>query len=389
MNRTVSARGRRIGSAWWAVAGVLVLLVAACGGVGTGGTGSFASGPITGFGSIIVDGVRFDETSALIEDDADQPRDRDALRLGTVVEVDSGAVRDGEAAASRVRIVSVLIGRVEATATDALVVNGLNVRLNANTAIDDRFVGGVAGIAVGRVVEVHGFAMGGSAGELLATRVEGADAAAAFKIRGVVWALDQAARTFRIGTQLFAYPAQVSGRNELREGAFVRVLTATARDAQGRWPVTLIAGVAPPADRAEARAEGVINAYASAASFEVGGLTVDASAASIEGGPLAAGLRVEVEGAVQAGVLVARKVEVKDEDGDDEIEMRGVIATVDPVARTFSFNGRREPVSFAAADIVFENGSVTDLAPGRRVLAVGTLSADGTRLDARRIRFEN
>lgn len=270
--------------ALWTIAGVLSLLVACGGGVGTGGTGAFASGPISGFGSIIVDGVRFDETGALIEDDADQLRDRDALRLGTVVEVDSGVVRDGEAGASRVRIVSALIGRVEAIDAGALTVNGLAVRLNANTAIDDRFVGGVAGITVGRVVEVHGFAMGGAAGEVLATRVESADAAPAFKFRGVAWALDQAARTFRIGTQQFAYAAQVSGRNELREGAFVRVRTTTARDAQGRWPVTLIAGVTPPADRAEAHAEGVINAYTSAVQFEVGGLAVDASAASIQGG---------------------------------------------------------------------------------------------------------
>src|SRR5882672_5247196 len=98
------------GLAAWLAAGVVI----ACGGgVGTGGTGAFASGPITGFGSIIVEGVHFDETTARIEGDDDAARDRSELRLGTMVEVQSGEIRDGAATASQVRIVSALIGSVE------------------------------------------------------------------------------------------------------------------------------------------------------------------------------------------------------------------------------------------------------------------------------------
>ena len=37
-----------------------LLLAASCGGVDSGGTGAVSQGPITGFGSIIVNGVRFD-----------------------------------------------------------------------------------------------------------------------------------------------------------------------------------------------------------------------------------------------------------------------------------------------------------------------------------------
>jgi len=48
-------------------------LAASCGGgVDSGGTGapisSYASGPITGFGSVIVNGVRFDDRSATVRD---------------------------------------------------------------------------------------------------------------------------------------------------------------------------------------------------------------------------------------------------------------------------------------------------------------------------------
>ncbi|MGE5115419.1 MAG: hypothetical protein ACM3N6_02890, partial [Betaproteobacteria bacterium] len=58
-------------------AGLLALLVAlagaglvSCGGgVGTGGTGSYGSGPVSGFGSIFVGDIEFDDSAAAIVDD--------------------------------------------------------------------------------------------------------------------------------------------------------------------------------------------------------------------------------------------------------------------------------------------------------------------------------
>ncbi|HET9821328.1 MAG TPA: hypothetical protein VFQ16_05830, partial [Burkholderiaceae bacterium] len=55
-----------------AVALALGVTLSGCGGgVETGGTGAsntYAEGPITGFGSVIVNGVRFDDRSADVED---------------------------------------------------------------------------------------------------------------------------------------------------------------------------------------------------------------------------------------------------------------------------------------------------------------------------------
>ncbi|HET9204789.1 MAG TPA: DUF5666 domain-containing protein, partial [Burkholderiaceae bacterium] len=114
-------------------------LLAACGGgggVGTGGTGSFASGPITGFGSIIVNDVHYDDSQARVETDDGSARSRDDLRLGMMVEIEADEVRNDAATARRVRIVSELIGRVDAVGRNALVVNGLTVRANAGTVYD-------------------------------------------------------------------------------------------------------------------------------------------------------------------------------------------------------------------------------------------------------------
>src|SRR5438128_484994 len=70
---------------------------ATVGGVDTGGTGAFSTGRITGFGSVIVNGVRFEDNAARVADDDDEakvfrPED---LRLGMVVRIRAGAVTAG------------------------------------------------------------------------------------------------------------------------------------------------------------------------------------------------------------------------------------------------------------------------------------------------------
>src|SRR5262245_31816300 len=81
-----------------AAAFLTLLLVAGCGGDGgvdSGGTGaaaSFASGPITGFGSVIVAGVRFDERGATVQDADGNVRPASDLALGMTVEVRGGRI---------------------------------------------------------------------------------------------------------------------------------------------------------------------------------------------------------------------------------------------------------------------------------------------------------
>jgi hypothetical protein len=88
-------------------------------------------------------------------------------------------------------------------------------------------------------------------------------------------------------------------------------------------------------------------------------------------------------------VLVATEVKVQGNNSDDDLlQMRGVIAAVDTNARMFEFSGRRDPVSYAGT-VTFENGTEASLTVGRRVRAIGRPSADGTRLEASRIRIED
>jgi len=95
------ALGRTL--AGWSVGVVLACVLAACGGggggdlagVGTGGTGTVSStvgvGPISGFGSVIISGVRYDDSAATVTDEDGNARTRADLKLGMVGAVSGSA----------------------------------------------------------------------------------------------------------------------------------------------------------------------------------------------------------------------------------------------------------------------------------------------------------
>ena len=395
---TFDTASRRVGAMLVATLAVLVASIAGCGGsVGTGGTGAYVVGPVSGFGSVIVAGVRFDDSAARVEDDDGTLRSRDDLRLGMMVEIDSGAIApDGsggaQATATRVRFASELIGPVTSIdpATARLTVLGQPVRVTASTVFDAALTGGLAALANGDVVEVYGF-FDAAGGGYSATRIERrSNPPTLYRVRGVVRELDNLAQTLRIGAQLFDYRSALSMPANLDNGQFVRLRVAAAPVA-GRWVVSAF-GAAPRMldDRDEAEVEGLVSAFTSATQFRVNGVTVDASGAAFPDGSagLALGVRVEVKGSTRAGVLVASTVEIKT---DDEVriegfDLRGTIDSVNPAATTFALRGL---TVFYGNAPRFDGGSAADLVAGRKLRVRGTLSADRTRIDATRIEFEN
>jgi hypothetical protein len=395
-----SSPGRRL---WLAVlAGTLVLT--ACGGgggssagVGSGGTGSFAVGPISGFGSVIVNGIRYDDAGATVLDADDQPRASDDLRLGMVIEVTGSALtRPGDpllpttATAQTIRYGSEVLGPVEAVDAVAgtLTVFGQNVDVNASTVFDSALAGGLAALMPGQVVEVYGLASGG---RIVATRIESQTAATRYRLRGAVSDLDTAARTLRIGATAISYAA-IANPPPLANGDLVRVRLFTTASA-GVWSAErLRSGARPLADRDDVEIEGLVTAFVSAANFSVDGIPVDASAATFDdGGPadLQLGVRVEVEGRLRSGVLIAREVEFEDDDDGDasgtgSIELAGSIQDLDTVTRRFTLRGLT--VDYATAG--FDDGDAADLANGVAVEVDGRLGADGVTVVAIEIEFD-
>jgi len=378
--------------------------LAACGGGGDStSTGTsptqfksvYAAGPISGFGSIVVNGVHYDESSASVRDDDDAARSSSELKLGMIAEIVASDYRvaDGVQVASASEIVfrSRIRGPVESTAADSMVVLGQTIRVSADTVFEEELAGGLAAVAPGEVVKVYGM-LDTSTGEYTATRVEREDDGGYYALRSVVDSYDSASGLLVIGGATI----DVSGAEVpagLQAGSLVRVKLETTK-AGAVWVATEVEfdrHMARDSDHSEV--EGTITEFTSPESFSVDGIPVDASAASFPDGTdaLARGVRVEVEGAIVQGVLVATKVELEgddDHDGDGEddngFEVEGAVESVD----AGSFVVRGVTVRHDGATR-FSGGTAEALAAGVRVEVHAELAADGVALMATEVEFEN
>ena len=387
-------RSRTVGLASIALS---ALVLVACGGGGGSSTSAttkstYASGRISGFGSIVVNGVHYKEDLAHVVDDDGTTHDSSELKLGMVVEVEadeiaeSGGVRSADA--QTITFSTLMRGPVESKGTDSIAVLGQTVHVTPTTVFDDMMAGGLAALNVGDVVEVHGM-LDTSTGVYTATRIEPEAGAQNYKRRGVVSAYDPATTTLRIGGAVIDTSTATMPDGGIQAGDPVRVKLATAQ-VSGEWVATSVKPVRlHPEDNDHSEVDGVVTDFTSATSFSLGGLPVDASKATFPKGTdgIAKGARVEVEGSVVNGVLVATKVEPKS-DADDEhegFEVDGTIDAVDTVKSTFVVRG--VTVSYAGSPS-FRGGTAADLSPGDRVEVHGTLAADGVTVDATKIEIK-
>lgn len=374
----------------------LLALLASCGGVDSGGTGTgasstFAVGPITGFGSIIVNGVHYDETSALplLEDDDDRQLQPAELKLGMQAEVRASAIvvsaGVARATATAVRVRSAIVGPLEAVNAAALTVLGQSVRIVATTVFDATLSGGAAALVPGDVLEVYA-TLDAASGQYVASRIERRSGATAYKLRGVIGALSLTPPTITMGALTIDWStvAPDEPARALAPGRFVRVDLDPAPLA-GVWRArALQAGAVAPEDHDVAEVEGRVTAFTAPTRFAVNGIEVDASAAPFPG--VALGALVEVRGGLRDGVLVATSVQPKNaEGGPDLYELEGTIADTDAGAQTFSVRG--VTVEWDAAT-QFESSGPADIRDGRGVSVKGPLSSDGTRLQATLIHVE-
>ena len=393
----------RLSTSWpWAPRALLLLLAAAAaitgcgGGVGTGGTGgnatAYASGPITGFGSVIVGGVRFDDAIASVEDGDGGRRSRDELRLGMTVEVDSTAISTdatgSSATASRIRFESELVGAVGLVNAGGgtFTLLGQVVQVDTTTVFDDRLSGGLAGLTLGQPVEVYAV-FDAASNRYRATRVEQSTLSAGLRLRGPVSQLDTAAQSLRVGGQDYSYAGATNIPAGLAVGQFVRLRLGLPGVLAPRWVVqSFSTALQALADADGVKVEGLISAFTSAAVFSVNGRPVDASAVAGTAG-LAAGVRVEVQGSLRAGILRASTIRIlSDQDLNDRgFEVTAAITAVSAAQATITLRG--VTVSTARSDLNYQSGTAADLVVGRTVEVRGVLSADRRVLEATRIRF--
>lgn len=342
-----------------AVLGALALGACSSGGSsGSAGTAQSTSvvsyGAITGFGSVYVNGTRYDVSNAMVTDAGKNVAASD-LKVGQTVRVEAKDSHDGSLPeALRIDRDAALQGQIASidTAAGTMVVLGQTVSVGSDTLFDNSIQpASLAGLTVGQTVEVDGFVA--ADGTVHATRIEPAKATDVLKVTGKIAALDTAGKTFQINALTVLYDqAALSGFAAAGPADGERVEAEGASlNGSGQLVADTVAvkhfddQKTESADQVEV--EGLVTRFASATDFDVNDQTVTTnSSTQFVGGTaadIALNVKLEVEGQVDAnGVLVADKVNLRHEanvalDGDVDaidtsagtLQMLGITVTVD------------------------------------------------------------
>ncbi len=407
MTRPVFPAAAR-GFATTALVAFAALLLAACGGGGGGGGGGGAetaaapatgtappataaadvpvtvTGTVTGFGSVIIDGTRFDDGTASVKVDTN-PSELAAgslpdVKLGMHVEATSSGGK-----LSNVTIRSSLLGAVGAVdaAGSSFTVHQQTVSVLTLGATPTVFEGlsGLSALAAGDVVEVHGTV--DNTGKVVATRVERkarTDTAAGTRVGGLVQALDATAKTFKLGnlTVNFSAATVVPAGKALANGQMVAVFALAAPPIGGPGVAQVMAAkslkIVTPEEGGSLAVGGRVMAYVSLADFTVQGVRIDASTATLEGGVAAdvvAGANVAVQGTVTAGVLKATKLRLLKNAEDVKASLLGPVTDF---VSSASFKVRGAAVDASTA--TFSGGTAADLGNGANVKVTGRVLGD-------------
>lgn len=361
---------------------VTVIALAGCGGgmqagVGSGGSGaplSVGLGPVTGFGSIIVNGERYDESAAEVMVDERPDRVRPAtvaaIRLGMRVELQHRNLVVATALVS-----AEVIGPVTSVSAASFIALGQTVRVNADPARPTVFEGfdSLADLTSGTVVEVHGDRAGN--GEILATRVELKPAGLAL-VRLAGTATNVNGRNFSIGT----LSVDTSSATVLPTSATItngqRVVAWTDVPYTGGALVAKVVrlGTSTIAPNATVTLDGVIGDFQGAASFRISGVPVSVGQVNaITGGAvtdLRNGLQVRVRGTFTGSVLNATSLEIL-QAAQATVQLSGPIT--DFVAADVPFR-IRNTLARVTPQTTYVDGSATNLGNGAVVKASGRLS---------------
>jgi Domain of unknown function (DUF5666) len=285
------------------------------GSVRTGGTGlAVEYGEIEGFGSIVVNGVHYDERNANIIINGVPNQPPHLLELGMIVEVQGTVDATRTAGVADVVIVNrTLVGQVQAVDGVTGEFTVLNQRVRPSSTVRMVGISHSSRVVPGLWLGIYGLRDAAS-NVVMATRLEGLDAASSSSIRGGV--SNVTSTHFNIGALVVSRAgAAINEAEHLVNGAFVEV--AGAFDAvQNVLRATAIdvTNEVHGADGADTAITGFVAGFQSLSNFTVAGVTVDASGARFTNGTatdLADGRKVEAEGHFMGGVLHAEVIEFK------------------------------------------------------------------------------
>ena len=310
--------------------------VSASGSGGGSASGSAsASGTITGFGSVIVNGKRFDTSSSSFTVDGQSGSQSD-LKVGMTVTV-NGSFNGTQRSADAVLQKDAVEGLVQSVAADglSLIVMGQTVLIDNRTLIDDNIPDrNLLNLVSGTDhVEVNGHIRPN--GVIQATFLEKKLINITPEVQGFITNHNDGAKTFQIGALTVNYTAALisdmpapsgSNWNGLLVEAKGTVFTATT--------TTLTATKVEPENRAvsnqvdEFEVEGYVTQVRGAGDFSIGNTRVQTTGSTaFRGGTIdeiVVGAKLSAEGRWENGILIAAK-HVK---FHESVKLEGDIATL-------------------------------------------------------------
>ena len=331
---------------------------------GTGGTGIYAQGSIAGFGSVIVNSVKYDDTLAQVQIDGVTAASSD-LRLGMVAEVQGQRSTDPTlGTASSIVVWSIAQGRITQVQSGQFTVMGMTIQTDSGTVLDG--IASAAALAVGQRVSVWGLQSGTDGVRWTATRVAITTNTASV-VTGTVSA---------VGSQRAINGNTLSGNgvSALSAGQWVRAQGSLSGTTLQTTHLLVLGTATGPVPTGEAEIEGVVTSVLSKTRFMLGIVEVDASATALASAltSVVVGARIEVSGSWQGRVLKAAKISVEDEGSVQKVELEGTIQQFTSLA---NFTVRAQ-VCNAAATPGLSTSTIAKLKVGVKVKIEGSKSGD-------------
>ena len=330
---------------------------------GTGGTGIGVQGTISGFGSVIVNSTRFDDTAASVYLDGVKLASAD-LRVGMVASIEGTVDSAGTSgSASRIDVWSIAKGLLRLADISGSNFSMVGMTFTTDVATSFEGMTNLAAIASDTPIAVWGVQTSDNARAWKATRVKVLTATPATVVSTGLFV----ARTQTLNGMHLSGSA-VSGFADLQllrvEGAFDNATNMLAVS-----KATALVAAQGMASYGLVELEGAVTAYTSATRFSVGAISVDSSKALVVGASqtVSSNSSVEVIGSMQNGVLIASKVEIKGGDAAVQIDITGV---VESFAGVDAFEVRGQRCDASKASVL--TGSLSNLRKGTKVRVIGT-----------------
>lgn len=357
-------------------AAIALALTGCIGGGGTdiagiGGSGFVSSGTITGFGSVYVNGVKYETNSSSFDVEGDTGATQSNLSVGMVVKVYGAINADGTTGtATSIVFDDELQGPVASLSNptvDTTTFTVLGVTVLAERTTTNYYDVTFDTLADNQNIEISGFY--DASGNLHASRIA-LKTESEVEIKGTITGLVGTDFTIK-GINIDASSALLEDLpNGLEEGSLVEVEGSYNSGTNTITAISVESEEFELEDSSEFEVEGFITDYIDNSNFKINGISVNASYASFSPSStvLANDIQIEAEGIIVDGVLLAEEISQR----GGEIEVEALITAIDLGARTFELT----PV-LGQSSITIQVGNETEY------------EDEFTTLDSDTIRLEN